>query len=67
MNLELPTPIHEFKLTPVTSNEHEPPVKRFKEKIVTVLDVCEGEVIQDAFKKRKIAKRNTRRREEDDE
>lgn len=67
MNLELPKPMHEFKFTPVTSNEHEPPVKRFKEKIVTALDVCEGEVIHDSFRKRKIAKRNSRRRQEDDE
>lgn len=68
VDLQLPQTEHEFKYVPPVTTDPEPPVKRFKEKTVTVLDVNEGEIIKDTFVKRKFAaKKNVRKRLDDDE
>lgn len=57
---------HQYKYVPIVNTVPEPPVKKFKEKTITVLDVTEGEVIKDTFVKRKFAKRNARQRTDDE-
>jgi hypothetical protein len=61
VDLELPKQKHEF-FAVATVQSDEPPVKKFKEKIITSLDSDE---VPSVFKKRKIGNRNIRRTNDD--
>lgn len=66
VDLQLPIVPHEFVYVPAANVAPEPPVKKFKEKVVATLDtVAVG--VSNEFKKRKTAvKRNVRQRQDDD-
>lgn len=66
VDLQLPAVNHEFVYVPAANVAPEPPVKRFKEKVVATLDdVAVG--VSNEFKKRKTAvKRNVRQRQDDE-
>lgn len=64
IDLELPRNDDEETYIAITTTSDEPPVKKFKEKVVTKLeDVSE---VPSFFKKRKIGSRNIRRGNDDD-
>lgn len=66
VDLQLPATKNEFVYVPAANVAPEPPVKKFKEKVVATLDhVAVG--VSNEFKKRKTAvKRNVRQRQDDD-
>lgn len=67
VDLQLPEVKHEFIFVPAANVAPEPPVKKFKEKVVASLDNDVVAGVSNEFKKRKTAvKRNARQRLDDD-
>lgn len=68
VDLQLPEPSHQYVYVPAAHVEPEPPIKKFKEKIISSLPVDdESSSTLSTFKKRKTAiKRNVRQRNDDE-